>query len=179
MKQLFIEGEKIGKDLIDKYQSILPEKLLDIWREYGFGELLDGYLRIINPDDYQQLIKDTYFRGNISIPICVTAFGDVITYEEGDYIGMVKYKYGSFNLISKRFSYFLEDITDDYFLNEYFQLSMYESALNLLGKLGHDECYGFVPLLGLGGKEDVANLKIVKTREHIALITQLLGNIGM
>jgi len=179
VKQLFIEGEKIGKDLIDKYQSILPEKLLDIWREYGFGELLDGYLRIINPDDYQQLIKDTYFRGNISIPIFVTAFGDVITYEEGDYIGMIKYKYGSFNLISKRFSYFLEDIADDYFLNECFQLSMYESALNLLGKLGHDECYGFVPLLGLGGKEEASNLKIVKTREHIALITQLLGNIGM
>ncbi len=179
MTQMYTKGEKISDELINRYETVLPNELITLWKEYGFGELLDGYLRIIDPDDYQQLIKDTYFRGNISIPICVTAFGDVITYEEGDYIGMIKYKYGSFNLISKRFSYFLEDITDDYFLNEYFQLSMYESALKLLGKLGRDECYGFVPLLGLGGKEDVANLKIVKTREHIALITQMLGNIGM
>ncbi len=179
MKQLFIEGEKIGKDLMDKYQSILPEKLLDIWREYGFGELLDGYLRIINPDDYQQLIKDTYFRGNISIPIFVTAFGDVITYEEGGYIGMVKYKHGSFNIISKGIPLFFAALSDNHYLAEYFQLPMYDSAVKLLGKPGYDECYGFVPLLGLGGKEDVANLKIVKTREHIALITKLLGNVGM
>ena len=179
MTQMFIKGEKISDELIKQYETVLPDKLIAIWKEYGYGELLDGYLRIINPNDYQQLICDTYFRGNTSVPVLVTAFGDVITYEAGDYIGMVKYKYGSFNLVSKRFSYFLEDILDDYFLNEHFQLSMFDSAKKRLGTLGHDECYGFVPLLGLGGKEDVSNLKIVKTREHLDLITHLLGGIGM
>lgn len=179
MDQMIIKGEKISDELIQQYEAVLPKELIAIWKEYGFGELLDGYLRIINPNDYQQLIRDTYFRGNISVPILVTAFGDVLTYEDGDYIGKVNYKNGTFNLISKRFPFFLEDISDDFFLNEYFQLSMFDSAVKRLGKLNHDECYGFVPLLGLGGKEDVSNLKIVKTREHIGLITQLVGNIGM
>ena len=179
MTQMFIKGEKISDELIKQYETVLPDKLIAIWKEYGYGELLDGYLRIINPNDYQQLICDTYFRGNTSVPVLVTAFGDVITYENEGYMGLVKYKNGSFNIISKGIPLFLAAIKDDHYLNEYFQLSMYDSAVKRLGKLGHDECYGFVPLLGLGGKEDVSNLKIVKTREHLDLITHLLGGIGM
>ena len=34
-----------------------------------------------------------------------------------------------------------------------------------------DECYGYVPLLGLGGSEKVDNLQKVKIKEHI--ITRL------
>ena len=35
-----------------------------------------------------------------------------------------------------------------------------------------------MPLLGLGGSEMVDNLNKVKNREHIELITQLVGKIG-
>ena len=35
----------------------------------------------------------------------------------------------------------------------------------------------FFPLLGAGGKEDVKNLQIVKTREHIFLISQMLAEL--
>ena len=48
-----------------------------------------------------------------------------------------------------------------------------------LGKLEYDECFGYVPLLGLGGSEKVDNLDKVKIREHIEIITQLVGKIGM
>ena len=41
------------------------------------------------------------------------------------------------------------------------------------GSLSFDECFGYVPLLGLGGAKKVENLKKVKIREHIELITQL------
>ena len=67
MTQMFIKGEKISDELIKQYETVLPDKLIAIWKEYGYGELLDGYLRIINPNDYQQLICDTYFRGEDDI----------------------------------------------------------------------------------------------------------------
>ena len=41
----------------------------------------------------------------------------------------------------------------------------------------YDECFGYVPLLALGGKEDVEHLKKVKMKEHIAVITQLTGGV--
>ena len=52
---------------------------------------MGGYLKVVNPEDYQELLKETYFRGNISIPILVTAFGDIVTFEEDQYIGMVRH----------------------------------------------------------------------------------------
>ena len=53
MLQIEIEkGNEMEKDLIKKYEAILPDELLEIWENYGFANLLDGYLRVINPEDY-------------------------------------------------------------------------------------------------------------------------------
>lgn len=46
-----------------------------------------------------------------------------------------------------------------------------------MGVLKYDECFGYVPLLALGGSEKVENLKKVKIKEHIKLITQMVGKI--
>ena len=71
---------------------------------------MGGYLKVVNPEDYQELLKETYFRGNISVPILVTAFGDIVTFEEGQYIGMVKYKNGNFAMLAKNFKRFIQNL---------------------------------------------------------------------
>lgn len=172
-------GRKVEKDLLLKYEATLPAELLSIWEKYGFATLLDGYLRVINPDDYQELLIETYFRGNVSIPILSTAFSDIITLEESQYIGIVQYKNGRFGMLARGFNRFLSNLMDDYFTEKYFELPQYRAAIERLGKLEPDECFGYVPLLGLGGAEKVENLRKVKRREHIELISQLGGNIGM
>ena len=57
------KGQDIKKKLLQKYKTIVPDELAKIWGEYGFGRLLGGYLKVINPEDYQQLLNETYFRG--------------------------------------------------------------------------------------------------------------------
>lgn len=173
------KGIGIEQELASKYETILPDELMKIWENYGLGSLLAGYLKVINPEEYQELLNDTYFRGKISIPILTTAFGDVITLEEGQYIGMVKYKNGNFAMLAKNFKRFMQNLEDDYFLEKYFQIPKYAEAVKKLGELEHDECFGYVPLLGLGGSEKVDNLDKVKIREHIELISQMVGKIGM
>mgnify|MGYP002516227660 CR=1 FL=1 len=173
------KGQDIKKELFQKYKTIVPDELIKIWENYGLARLMGGYLKVINPEDYQELINETYFRGNISVPILTTAFGDIITLEEGQYIGMVKYKNGKVVMLAKNFERFLQNLEDDYFLEKYFQIFQYTEAVNELGKLEQDECFGYVPLLGLGGSEKVQNLKKVKIREHIELISQMVGKVGM
>lgn len=70
------------EEMIEKYQGVLPTGLIALWKEKGLGNLKDGYFQLINPDEYIEILKDTYFRGNESYPIMVTAFGDIITWEE-------------------------------------------------------------------------------------------------
>lgn len=43
---------KIDSKIIDKYKESLPNELISVWKSYGFGTLLNGYLKIINPDEY-------------------------------------------------------------------------------------------------------------------------------
>ena len=179
MQMIIKKGVKMEQKLIQKYETSLPNDLVDIWQEYGLATLLDGYLRVINPEAYQELLDDIYFRGKISVPILATAFGDIITLEEGQYIGIVKYKNGSFAIITKNFKRFMQNLEDEYFQDKYFQIPQYVEAVKRLGEIEQDECFGYVPLLGLGGSEKVENLGRVKTREHIELISQLVGKIGM
>lgn len=173
------KGQDIKQELIQKYKTIVPDELTKIWEDYGFCRLMGGYLKVINPEDYQELLNETYFRGNISVPILTTAFGDIVTLEESQYIGMVKYKNGNFVMLAKNFKRFMQNLRDDYFLEKYFQVPQYTEAVNKFGKLEQDECFGYVPLLGLGGSEKVDNLDKVKIREHIELISQMVGKVGM
>lgn len=175
----FVKVENVSQELCDKYSTFLPSELIRIWKEYGFGSFLNGYIKVINPDNYCQLLSDTYFRGTIAVPMFVTAFGDVITWEEKRYIRIIKYKNGTFKGIAAGFDFFFDDLESGIFDNEIFEISKYREAVDALGEIAFDECFGYVPLLGLGGSEKVDNLCKVKIREHIELITQMVGKIGM
>lgn len=152
----FIKKTDISEELIKEYEDKLPSEMIAFWKEFGFGTFYDGYLKAINPDDYKDLIEKSYFQGDVSIPIFATAFGDLITWEKNQFVGIVKYRYGENDVISDGFDFFFDDVTD--------------------GELD-DECFGYVPLLALGGKESVNNLKKVKILEHIALITEMSGEV--
>ena len=164
---------------LEEYSNKLPDEILNVWRQYGFGDFMNGYLRIVNPNIYQELISDTYFRGKESIPIIITAFGDVITWEKNEYLGIIKYRKGEFDILEKGCKFFWDDLTDSEYVNDYLDNKQYEHALDKYGKLEFDESYGYVPLLGLGGSERVENIKKVKTLEHIELLAQMVGKIGM
>jgi len=50
---------------------------------------------------------------------------------------------------------------------------MFSPALKTLGSLHHDEMYGFIPALALGGASSLAHLQKVKAVEHLVLLAQL------
>lgn len=74
------------------------------------------------------------------------------------------------------FDFFFDDITDGELDNK-LSIKQYKAAIKKLGDLEYDECFGYVPLLALGGKESVNNLKKVTIREHIAMIYEFVGEI--
>lgn len=173
----FIKKDEVSEILIEKYKSILPERIIELWKNYGFGTFMNGYLKVINPDDYTTLLEYSYFEGNASVPIFATAFGDIITWERNEYVGIVIYRYGDFDIISHGFEFFYEIISDKEISEEYIHMNEYKKALKMHGSLQYDECFGYFPLLIMGGKETPENLKKVKIREHIALITELTSGV--
>ncbi len=173
----YIKFSDVDEKLISQYEEKLPQKIIYIWKNYGLGTFYNGYLKIINPNEYKELIEKTYFQGNVSIPIFATAFGDIITWEKNQFIGIIKYRYGENDVISDEFDFFYEDLLDGEFDDTDFNIKKYKEALNKYGMLEYDECFGYVPLIAMGGKESVENIKKAKIKEHISLISNFIGEI--
>jgi hypothetical protein len=49
---------------------------------------------------------------------------------------------------------------------------MFKPALRKLGQLKHDEMYGLVPALALGGEVSLDHLQKVKAVEHLVILAQ-------
>ena len=172
----FKKEKDMPKEVIEKYRNLVPKEMIEIWENYGLGSFLSGYLRVINPDDYKELVEETYFRGNVAIPIFITAFADVITWEEDEFIGMIEYKTLDVNAIWEGMDNFFELLSNKRFLEKNFELEMYNEALKLHGEVGYEDCYCFVPIIPVGGKK-IENLQKGRAFTHIEVIVYLMGRV--
>ena len=168
---------KISEETIKKYQGRIPDELMEVWKNYGYGSFYNGYLKIINPDEYQEILEESYFNGKISIPIFATGFGDIITWRSGEFVTLIIYRKNDIDVLVAGFEFFFGDLMTGKVLIRRLDKGLYEEALSRYGTLEYDECFGFVPLLPLGGSEKVDNLEKVKILPHIDLITQMVGRI--
>ena len=141
----FIKKNDVSEELIKEYEDKLPSEMIAFWKEFGFGTFYKGYLKSINPNEYKNLLEKSYFLGDVSIPIFATAFGDLITWEEDQYVGIVKYRYGVNDVICSGFDFFFDDLSEGELDDEYLSIKQYKAAIKKLGTLEYDECFGYVP----------------------------------
>ncbi|WP_052732959.1 T6SS immunity protein Tdi1 domain-containing protein [Hymenobacter terrenus] len=166
-------------ELLTRYRDRVPPELLEVWEQYGFGTFCDGYLKVVNPADYADLLADTYQLTSTAAPdpplvLFVTAMGDLLVWEL-DCLGLLDYRHGTTNVVAQNFKVFFRNLSYDSYLSKTLRWEPYPAARERLGEPAFDECFGYVPLLALGGPETVEHLEKVKLREHIALISQFTG----
>jgi hypothetical protein len=168
-------SEKVSKDTIDKYKDIFGEDVMEIWEKYGFGSTFKGYLKIINPDNMQELLEETYIMPFEEIPIFITGMGDIIAYDNRGNFVILDYRHQRIKVIWTDKEIGWDYFFDDFFQKRYWQWNPYFEAVEKYGEPEYDECFGYEPLLSLGGKESVENLKKVKYEVHISLMGELQG----
>ncbi|WP_052732958.1 T6SS immunity protein Tdi1 domain-containing protein [Hymenobacter terrenus] len=172
--------DRPAPEVLTRYRDRVPPELLEVWEQYGFGTFCDGYLKVVNPDDYADLLADTYQLTSTPAPappvvLFATGMGDLIIWERG-YLVLVDYRHGHTGVVGKDLKLFFRNLSDGgETLAEEFFWEPYPAARERLGEPAFDECFGYVPLLALGGPETVEHLEKVKLREHIFLISQFTG----
>lgn len=178
MEQVFCDFklfEKVSKDTINKYKDKVGENVIEIWEKYGFGSTFRGYLKVINPDLLHELLEETYIMPLNEIPIFVTGMGDIIVCDSRGNFVILDYRHQRIKVMwtkrNIRWNYFL----NNFFQEDYWRWNPYFEAVEKYGEPAYDECFGYEPLLSLGGKERVDNLKKVKYEVHISLIGEFQG----
>ncbi|MBZ5753861.1 MULTISPECIES: T6SS immunity protein Tdi1 domain-containing protein [Metabacillus] len=175
----FKKISKVEESTINKYKEHLPKELIEAWRIYGYGTFMNGYLKVINPDDFSSLVSDTYLRNKGTIPIFTTSMGDIILFEKDEnqesYIVMINYRKSKTKVLASKYSLFIRFLEEEAFKQRALEWLPYPEAIEKFKEPEYEECFGYTPLLGLGGAEKVENLKKVKLKEHILIITGLMG----
>ena len=81
--------KKVSNETIEKYKNKVPKELIEVWRKYGFGSLLNGYLKIVNPEDYKEVLVESYIQTEdepieFTSVIFATGMGDLLIWEYVD-----------------------------------------------------------------------------------------------
>ncbi|WP_144697492.1 T6SS immunity protein Tdi1 domain-containing protein [Fictibacillus phosphorivorans] len=175
----FKKVSEVEEYTINKYKDMLPEELIAAWKTYGYGTFMNGYLKIINPDEYKSIVNDSYLRSEGTTPIFTTSMGDVILFEKDEnqesYIVTINYRKGNTKVVASKYSLFLRFLEEKTFKNKALDWSPYPEAIEKYKEPEYEYCFGYTPLLGLGGEEKVDHLKKVNLKEHILIINEFMG----
>ena len=174
--------QAVDDTFIAKYADLSYTELTTFWQEVGFGSFCDGMLKIINPSDYQDVLNSCYVMeyDKSFLPFMCTVFGDVFAYVKNpklnNYIVYLNVRYGTYLILPANLRAIVNKVmVNQSFLKGWFDLENYPVIQEKLGKPNIDECFGYSPLLAMGGSENFENIEIVKTLPYIDISTQTIG----
>lgn len=182
----------VSEETINKYSNLFkgqfPEELIWIWKNMGFGLYEDGYLQIVNPQEYDfafdyidKLLEPTIIWG-------ITALGDLLLWEgndnwtiapdEGNRAAFVDIRHLKKNIIGSKLRVYLNiKVNSEFDLLNFYRGKPYLDIKDKLPALEYGQCYGYVPALALGGKASNKNLQVVDAKSYIDIIGQAVGKI--
>ena len=183
---LFISKYPPGNDLrkpsaemLEQFQGKVPAELLDLWREYGFGNYGGGLLKIISPMDYADTLTLWLGEQEGCLPILMTGFGTLFIYRKlsdtADDMCLLDIHYRRSGSFSASFSDFFEHIVPtDNFAEQFLRADLFQEASAKHGGLAENEIFLFAPALAFGGDESLQHVE----KGDAAVYQQLLFEMG-
>ena len=153
--------QKPDEEVLKFFKKILPNEIIELWEEYGFGEYGNGLIKVVNPRDYMNSLYTWLGRIDYTkIPIIVTAFGDIFYYrkleDDKNDVSMLDIHYRKIAVCSYSYQDFFEKyIVDKKVIKNILRINLYKKAAKKLGVLNYNDIFFFVPALVLGGKENI------------------------
>ncbi|MDG6894093.1 T6SS immunity protein Tdi1 domain-containing protein [Volucribacter amazonae] len=193
-KNSYIKHSLADKATIEKYRnmyqgnSYFPEELLWIWENMGFGVYEDGFLQIVNPDEYDFVFDYVDKMLEPTVVWGITALGDILVWEgndnwriapdEGNRDVIINLRTLDDDSITRSFSDDIDFVlSEEGMIAKYYKASLYFKIKDKFPKLKYGQCYGYVPALCLGGSKAFKNIKIVDAKAYIMLIGEAVGKI--
>ncbi|MGI9821833.1 T6SS immunity protein Tdi1 domain-containing protein [Agromyces sp. Marseille-Q5079] len=166
----------ISDETIERYRAQVPPEVAELWRSQGAGFVgTDGFFRVVDPARAAEMLADVLSVPDGATVLFTTALADVIAYANGLYL-VFKPRFGALDVIQDTsFDELVAHLEDPAQRDEAWEWEPYPAARDREGIPGIEECYGFVPLLAIGGRADAEHLQRGGLYEHLAVIAQLAG----
>lgn len=135
--------------VLQRYKSLLPSALLELWRIHGLGYYGESMLGVLNPDLWQASMNQWILNaddGTPRIPILITPFGTLLYYrsrpDEGETICALDiFERNVFDLGWDFLECFNKDFTDPDWLEDLVPVEAFERAKKRAGMLDRGQVY--------------------------------------
>ena len=179
----FVPHGPVAPETIAEYRGRVPDELVEVWEQYGYGTFADGFLRIVDPAQYEREVGDCIGKtqgDGIAIPIMVTGLGDLITWEPSLGVVAILYRAGRVAGLGSKLKTFLTLVKAGgaAHLSRTLEWDIFPQAVAAQGEPAYDESFIFVPLPSLGGAAQVDNLRKRETIPAIQMMVEMQGVIG-
>jgi hypothetical protein len=170
----FTPTSAISPETIARHADAVPSALTELWREHGAGLVGDGFLRVVDPDRALTMLDGILGMPPGTVPAFTTAMADVIVYIAPAF-HVLRFRFGVVDPLGIDAATLFAQLEDETYQDRVLARQPYPAAVQRLGVPGPDECFGYVPLLALGGRQDPANLDRGGLWEHLAVVMQFAG----
>lgn len=171
----FSPAAPLTPEALERYAGRVPEPILTAWTEHGSGLVgEDGYVRLLDPDHALRMLDGVIGLPEGAVPVFVTGMGDLLLWIEPVF-HLVRFRWGTIEAFSADAERLIADLQDPEVLDRVLEREPYTAAIARLGVPGLEQCFGYVPLLALGGSTDPERLDLGGLWEHLALIVHLAG----
>jgi hypothetical protein len=173
-KQNALDCQLLGSGELERYAKYSNKSLLELWQKEGFCGYDDGLWWFTPPDRLDEVLKSFLPNMLDAHVLARTAFGDLFIHSVNNKISVFSPRLKEMVLTDEEFEFFFEVLL----INEEFKLDILEKELfnqaqKKIGPINHEECYGFLPPLKLGGNFSLENLEKVKLMEHLMILSQV------
>lgn len=160
---------------VPKYGELVPLPLEEAWIEGGTWATEDGYMRIVDPVAFEDILPEVLPSMPGAYALMATAFGDLfVVHEDIEYV--VYFRFGFFMTFGHKFAIFTpDDVADRGYQDRLLFRTTYDDAVRRLGTPDIDECFGYTLPLSMGGPQTAENLSRRKLREHLAFLVAAGG----
>lgn len=152
------------------------------------GSYAGGLLVITAPGALDDEMHD-WLMGNVAgrRSIGRTAFGELLVFRDlrerahelgvGDPereadVALIDVHFKKMTVLGNSIEAFLDSLDDADFQEAFLRRSMFAEVKRRLGPCAPNECFGFVPALSLGGREEAASVQRLDWRVHQAILLQ-------
>ncbi|GAB3812486.1 DUF1851 domain-containing protein [Tessaracoccus terricola] len=166
----------ISEETIARFAPQVPDKVVAAWREHGAGFVgSDGYVRFVDPARAAQMLEGVFGLPKGATVLFASALGDLIVHAKGLYL-VIKARWGAIDIVADHaFEQLVQRLEDPAVRATAREWEPYPDARKRMGVPGFEECFGFVPLLALGGRSSADNLQPGGLYEHLAVIASMAG----
>lgn len=165
------------ESLLLKYKSVVPNSIISMWKEYGFGSFYEDFLKVINPDDYRELVEKSYFNGANAIPLLISYLGDVVVWEDNDHVTLIQYKNCKYSRIADSVEEFFSKLSDKAY-DQLLDKKYFEEVMNADPIIEYDSCFIQRPMVILGGTKDPFRMFNIQIEKFLDICYRLIGVVG-